>query len=227
MITIVGATDPGCREHNEDCYAAESLLGLGLVADGMGGYACGEVASAIVRDTILEAARNNERPIDAIVRAHAAVREAVAADKKKTGMGSTAIALKTQGYDYEISWVGDSRAYLWDPGAAGGGELKQITRDHSYVESLLANGAISHQESLNHPNKNLITQAVGAAANSGLEIDVITGRLAAGQQLLLCSDGLVDMVGDPDIAATLASAANPEHALHLLIDAALQGGGAG
>ncbi len=221
MINIIGATHPGQREHNEDCFAVDSQLGFALVADGMGGYACGEVASDLVKTTVEAAAANNEGLREALARAHAVVKEAAAADSEKHGMGSTAIAFKLQGLDYDIAWVGDSRAYLWD----GKASLKQLTRDHSYVENLLASGVISHEEAVNHPNRNLITQAIGAAGEEGLEIDVIAGRLAPGQQLMLCSDGLVDEVLDLDIARLLAQANSPDEALNSLVKAAVDAGG--
>jgi serine/threonine protein phosphatase PrpC len=219
MITVAGATHTGIREHNEDAMVVDEALGFGLVADGMGGYACGEVASEIVKSTLYEAVANQEGLVEAIARAHASIREAVQEDKSKTGMGSTVVAIKFSGSDYEIAWVGDSRAYLWD------GELKQISRDHSYVESLLSSGAISIDEAMDHPNKNLITQAVGAAANDGLEIGLVQGRLGAGQQILLCSDGLVDEVKDADIAHLLNVPQPMEQTLEQLVSAALEGGG--
>lgn len=221
MITIIGATHPGRREHNEDCFTADSSMGLGLVADGMGGYACGELASDLVKTTIEEAVANHEGLREAIARAHGIVKNFAAEDPARRGMGSTAIVLKTTGFDYEIAWVGDSRAYLWD----GNGVIKQITRDHSYVESLLASGAISYEETLDHPNRNLITQAVGVDGENGLEIGLISGRLTVGQRLLICSDGLVDEVLDEDIAGIIKRAGNSEEALTQLITAALKAGG--
>ncbi|MEE8059851.1 MAG: protein phosphatase 2C domain-containing protein [Pseudomonadales bacterium] len=222
MISIIGATHPGQRGHNEDCFIASSAQGVGLVADGMGGYACGEVASDMVKQIIEEAVSNNEGLTEAIARAHAVVKEAAAADEKKAGMGSTAIVFKMQGMDYELAWVGDSRAYLWSKNQ---GELRQITRDHSYVETLLSSGAISKQEAINHPNRNLITQAVGVAGENGLEIEVIHGRLGVGQQLMICSDGLVDEVLDRDIASLMSAATNSEEALNSLVTAAVEAGG--
>jgi len=219
MISIAGSTHTGIREHNEDAMVADQALGFGLVADGMGGYACGEVASEIVKSTLHEAVANQEGLVEAIARAHASIREAVQEDKNKTGMGSTVVALKLSGNNYEIAWVGDSRAYLWD------GELKQLSRDHSYVESLLSSGVISPEEALDHPNKNLITQAVGAAANDGLEIGLVRGRLGARQQILLCSDGLVDEVTDAEIARLLDQPQALELTVEQLVQAALKGGG--
>lgn len=221
MTQIRGLTHTGRREHNEDCFTADSAAGLALVADGMGGYACGEIASALVKTTIEEAVANQEGLREAIARAHAVVKEAALADVDKKGMGSTVIAMRIQGLDYEIAWVGDSRAYLWDPK----GILKQITRDHSYVENLLCTGAITQQEALAHPNRNLITQAVGAAGEKGLEIELVSGRLASGQQLLLCSDGLVDELLDNEIASLLDRCDNQQQLLECLVEAALVAGG--
>lgn len=222
MSRIVGATHPGNRDHNEDCFVADASIGLGLVADGMGGYACGEVASELVRITVVEAISNSEGLRDAIVRAHAVVRQEAVGDESKKGMGSTVIAFRMQGQDYELAWVGDSRAYLWD---ASIGTLHQITRDHSYVETLLSSGAISHDEAINHPNRNLITQAIGVPGGDGLEIELISGRLGGHQQLLICSDGLVDEVVDEEIADILAAATSLDNAVQALVQTAINNGG--
>ncbi|MGK0440936.1 MAG: protein phosphatase [Pseudohongiellaceae bacterium] len=212
MIQFFGGTHKGNRKHNEDCFTANNELGLGLVADGMGGYACGEVASALVKETLVDALIHQQGLTEAIVRAHYLIRSESSADIGKKGMGSTVVAAKAQGNRYEIAWVGDSRAYLWD------GALKQITRDHSYVESLLVAGTISLDEAKNHPNRNLITQAVGAAGEGGLEVSVVNGSLAPGEKLLLCSDGLIDEVDDVIIANML----NEGDSSTLLIDDLLQ-----
>lgn len=222
MSQIFGATHPGQREHNEDCFVADSSLGLGLVADGMGGYACGEVASELVKVTITEAIANSEGLRDAIVRAHSVVKQEATGDQAKKGMGSTVIAFRIQGQDYELAWVGDSRAYLWD---AADTTLHQITRDHSYVETLLSSGAISHDEAINHPNRNLITQAIGVPGGDGLEIELISGRLGEHQQLLICSDGLVDEVVDEEIANILLASSSMEEAVNNLVERAILNGG--
>ncbi|WP_019529916.1 PP2C family protein-serine/threonine phosphatase [Dasania marina] len=219
MIQFFGATDKGNRKHNEDCFAADNELGLGLVADGMGGYACGEVASALVRETLVDALIHQQGLSEAIVRAHYLIRSECIEDPTKNGMGSTVVAAKSQGNGYEIAWVGDSRAYIWD------GELKQITRDHSYVESLLAAGSISSAEAKVHPNRNLITQAVGVAGEEGLEVSVVNGQLAAGQMLVLCSDGLVDEVSDVEIATLLNESDDGQTLVDVLIQAAVAAGG--
>jgi len=222
MLTIIGDTDPGRREHNEDSFVADSSIGFGLVADGMGGYACGEVASDLVQQTVHDAVSRDEDLSDAIRSAHDVVIEAANADPSKKGMGSTVVAVKFSGSDYKIGWVGDSRAYLWDQLT---GVLKRVTRDHSYVEALLSSGAISQQEALNHPHKHLITQAMGVAGEEGLIVDVVTGRMMTGQKLILCSDGLVDEVEDHEIAHILATIDTPAETVDKLIQTAVESGG--
>lgn len=222
MLTIIGATDPGRREHNEDSFVADSSLGFGLVADGMGGYACGEVASDLVQQTVHQAVKSDVDLSEAIRSAHDIVIDSANADPSKKGMGSTVVAVIFADTDYTIAWVGDSRAYVWDQLA---GSLKQVTRDHSYVEALLSSGAISAQEALNHPHKHLITQAMGVAGEDGLVIDSVKGRLAAGQKLILCSDGLVDEVEDREIAHILATTDSPDEAVNKLILTAVNAGG--
>jgi serine/threonine protein phosphatase PrpC len=222
MLTIIGASDPGRREHNEDSFVADSALGFGLVADGMGGYACGEVASDLVQQTVHEAVKNDSDLSDAIRRAHNIVIDAANADAAKKGMGSTVVAVKFTEADYNIAWVGDSRAYLWDQLT---GVLTQITRDHSYVEALVSSGAISAQEALNHPHRHLITQAMGVAGEEGLVVDAVNGRLDLGQKLILCSDGLVDEVEDQEIARILATTGTPDETVNKLILTAVKAGG--
>lgn len=222
MLTITGATHKGQRQHNEDCFLVDSELGFGLVADGMGGYACGEVASELVKKTVYESALNNQQLSVGISAAHRLIKEESVIDASKAGMGSTVVVVKFREMDYTIAWVGDSRAYLWRPSA---GELRQISRDHSYVESLISSGVISKKEAISHPDRNLITQAVGAAADEGLVIDVVSGRLDCGQQLILCSDGLVDELVDIEIAQLLAKAATPAEAVNDLVESAVEAGG--
>ena len=213
------------RAPNEDQFLRRDDLGLWAVADGMGGYACGEIASELVKSAIEQAIANGQSLEASIRRADQLVRDAALKDPNKAGMGSTVIAVKLQQLDYQIAWVGDSRAYLWDPYHHQGPALKQITRDHSYVETLIESGAINYQQALSHPNRNLITQAVGIDNESALAIDTIGGRLVPGQQLLLCSDGLVDEVSDGRIATILNQSNNSDEALKSLLHAALTAGG--
>ena len=220
MLMMIGATHSGRRNHNEDCFAADATLGFALVADGMGGYACGEVASALVRDCVYEGVKKGDSLVQCIESAQSRVLEEASSDPGKAGMGSTVVATSFAGDSYTIAWVGDSRAYLWSPQL---NELRQISRDHSYVESLVIAGAITPEQALQHPDRNIITQAVGGADE--LIIDQIEGRLGAGQQLMLCSDGLVDELLDGEIAAYLQAAESPAIALENLVAAAVTAGG--
>src|SRR5690606_11801246 len=131
------------RDNNEDSYLSLPEQGLWLVADGMGGHEAGEVASAIVRDTLLNLQRRTLS--EAIQLSHRAVVDAAADGQGAPGMGSTVVALRSEGHSYEVAWVGDSRAYLWTH-TEDGGRLERLTTDHSYVQMLMATGAIGEDE---------------------------------------------------------------------------------
>lgn len=210
------------RSHNEDCWAAEDALGLYVVADGMGGVDAGEVASAIARDRIVSVVREGGDLVDAVQQAHGAILEAGARGIGARGMGTTIVAASLAGNRYRIAWVGDSRAYLWD---AGRGTLSRLTRDHSQVEMLLARGLITPEQAHRHPQKNLITQALGQAGLARLEVGSAEGTLERSQSLLLCSDGLSDELTDQVIADQLAVSRSPRAACERLQDAAVAEGG--
>lgn len=186
------------RDHNEDCYLAEPALGLWLVADGMGGHACGEVASDIVVRTIAESVKNGEKLTEAIQKAHKAILESAKNGVGKRGMGSTVVAIHVQGHQFTLAWVGDSRAYQWD------GKLKQISKDHSLVQMLVDTGNITEKEAMNHPQKNIIYQNMGATDVDEVNIGVIEGQLYKDQKILLCSDGLSDELPKDEIAEVLS-----------------------
>jgi protein phosphatase len=208
------------REHNEDTYYADGDLGLWLVADGMGGHENGEVASALARDTLVDEVGKGEQLTRAIQRAD---EEIIRHSNKRTQalpMGTTIAALKLADSDYEAAWVGDSRVYLWN------GQLKQISQDHSYVRELIEQGAISPEQARTHPHRNVVTQALGVTDPQSLRVETVTGRLEAGNQVLLCSDGLTEEVDDATIAAVLArSDLTAQECVDHLILAALDGGG--
>ena len=213
-------TDIGYKsEHNEDCYFADPETGLWLIADGMGGHEAGEVASAIVSETISQAvSEKSSSLIEAIQESHTAVLSASERGIGARGMGSTVIALQVNPSGYEVAWVGDSRAYLWD------GELKQISRDHSYVQKLLDSGAITEEEAITHPNRNIITQSLGADVPQ-VNVDQVRGQFAPPQKILLCSDGLTDEVLDGEIAVILEQGGDDQTIVNNLISSALMHGG--
>lgn len=210
------------RDNNEDSYLSLPEQGLWLVADGMGGHDAGEVASAIVRET-LQAQAVEPLP-QAIQAAHRAVLEAAHQGRGAPGMGSTAVALRSDERDYEVAWVGDSRAYLWTP-AEQGGELRRLTTDHSYVQRLLATGAIGEDQVRDHPARNIITQCLGSHEADPVEVESIRGRWRPGQWILLCSDGLTDELDDEALAEHLSQSRSPRGAVNRLLRAALDAGG--
>lgn len=209
------------RELNEDNYCAAPEIGLWIVADGMGGHDAGEVASAIAVREIVECIRQGSPLADAIESAHAAIRRAEQQQGTSSHMGSTVVAAKLAGRSYDIAWVGDSRAYVWD------GALHQLTTDHSYVQLLLKAGMITEDEMANHPSSNIISQGLGVGRlnSTEIQVDSISGELAETDLLLLCSDGLNGEITDECIAAIISEDATLQNRVDRLIEAALQAGG--
>ncbi|MEZ4599574.1 MAG: Stp1/IreP family PP2C-type Ser/Thr phosphatase [Syntrophotaleaceae bacterium] len=221
MDYITGhATDVGrVRDHNEDNYIVLPEKGLWLVADGMGGHAAGEVASAIAVKCITGKVGEKMSLAMAIEAAHQAIIKAGRNGEGTPGMGCTIVALQMSGCDYEIAWVGDSRAYLWN------GVLRPLTRDHSFVQQLIDSGAISEEEARVHPQRSVITQALGASDLKTVRVDTVQGTLCRGEQILLCSDGLTSEVEDGQIAQLLQGAESPMQAVEDLIRTANNNGG--
>ena len=221
MIEFGHCTHVGLRrEHNEDTYYADADLGLWLVADGMGGHENGEVASALARDTLVaEIGRGTPLP-QAI---QIADEEIIRHSSKRTQalpMGTTIAAIRLDGDDFEVAWVGDSRAYLWN------GELKQISQDHSYVRELIEQGAISPEQARTHPHRNVVTQALGVTDPQSLRVETVSGTLKPGNQVMLCSDGLTEEVDDSIIAGVLSRQdLTAQECVDHLVLAALDGGG--
>lgn len=228
-------THPGLkRSNNEDCFLGSPNTGLWLVADGMGGHEAGEVASAVVRDTLEKLAQQPETfsLTDAIQSAHLAILAAAERGIGVIGMGSTLVALFNQPKHYQIAWVGDSRAYLWaqnagpaTEGSAASGELLRLTRDHSYVQMLFASGSITAEEIESHPDKHIITQCLGIQELPLLNVDSVQRQWQANQWVLLCSDGLTDELSDAAIASILTANNNSLTAVEQLLAAALEQGG--
>ncbi len=208
------------REHNEDTYYADAELGLWLVADGMGGHEHGEVASALARDTVVREISEGAALALAVQRADEEIIHHSSKKAEALPMGTTIAAIRMQGGDYEVCWVGDSRVYMWN------GELKQLSQDHSYVQELIQQGAITHEQAKTHPHRNVVTQALGVTDPASLRVETIRGTLVAGMQILLCSDGLTEEVDDKDIASVLARQdLSAQECVDHLILAALDGGG--
>lgn len=220
-------THPGLlRDNNEDTYLCLPEAGLWLVADGMGGHEAGEVASAIVRDTVAQKIKTNPNAElgMSIQAAHKAILNSAASGIGAIGMGSTVVALQSRDKYFQIAWVGDSRAYLWTPDKKGG-HLERLSTDHSYVQMLVEKGVISPDEADNHPEKNIITQCLGMQELNQVAVDLIQGQWQQGQWILLCSDGLTDEMNDQAIAQILSEAENSLTAVDQLLHSALIKGG--
>lgn len=221
------ASHPGLmRDNNEDCFLSRPEQGLWLVADGMGGHEAGEVASAIVRDTIAQEIQTapNLSLIDSIQNAHASILHAASLGIGALGMGSTVVALKSNAEKYQVAWVGDSRAYLWTPSHEGG-RLERLSTDHSYVQMLVETGVIRPEEAETHPEKNIITQCLGMQELDKVKVDHIEHIWQKNQWILLCSDGLTDEVNDQTIAQILGESNDCLAAVDQLLHAALTSGG--
>lgn len=218
MLEIAAYTDKARRDHNEDAYLIDEDLDLFVVADGVGGLSAGEVASQIVCEEIRSQVSLGENLEKAINGAHTSIDEAVKRGDGKSGMASTVVAAQLSGQRWQLAWVGDSRIYVWD------GELKQLSKDHSYVESLYDAGQITLEETDTHPRKNVITQAIGGNRDS---IDVAHNALAieAGQILLLCSDGLSGEVNGGQMIELLSSGNEATVIAKKLVRAAYDNGG--
>ena len=222
MIEFGHLTHVGLRrELNEDTYYGDAELGLWLVADGMGGHEYGEVASAIAREVVVGQVRAGNSLADAI---RAADEEIIRCSKRRGDslpMGTTVVAARINGTRFEVAWVGDSRIYLWRDGT-----LTQISQDHSYVQALIAQGAITADQARSHPHRNVVTQALGVTNPQQLNVETLAGDWRPGMQLLLCSDGLTEEVDDASIARVLAhQECSAQECVDGLVAAALDGGG--
>ncbi|WP_187276389.1 protein phosphatase 2C domain-containing protein [Parahaliea maris] len=214
-----GASHVGQRKHNEDAYLLDAPQSLAVVADGVGGHQAGEVASAITCEVIQREVNAGRSIEDGIRAANREVMAAVAQGRGKAGMASTVVVARFSDSDFELAWVGDSRAYLWD------GQLKLLTRDHSYVQALLAKGQITLAQARNHPRKNVIVQAIGLQEDDKLEVGINCGRLSPGQVLLLCSDGLSDVLDSSVMSEILGSDRPLRDRCETLVETAVRAGG--
>lgn len=213
-------SDVGCvRTHNEDSYLVQSPLFC--VCDGMGGHAAGEVASSIAVETIARLAPQEAdatRLAAAVEAANAAIIEAAANGLGKPGMGCTATAAYIEGNVIAIAHVGDSRAYLLHEGT-----LIRITHDHSYVEELVDAGEITADEARVHPNRSVITRALGS--DPAMYADHFQLNIEEGDRLILCSDGLSSMISDGEIENIATQSPTAQICTDNLVDAALNAGG--
>src|SRR6201992_1242466 len=238
-LRCVGLTDTGrVRDHNEDTIAYDSEIGLMVLADGMGGYNAGEVASGIAVKTIVGLVRESiEREDlrvhdaaagltrasiilrDAIVRANKIIFQTARSQPQCEGIGTTVVGALFFDNRISIAHVGDSRLYRLRSDA-----LEQITMDHSLLQELVDRGFYSPEEAQRAANKNYVTRALGVEATVDVEIQEVPTQ--KGDFYVLCSDGLSDMVEDDDIHLTISTfGANLENVAKQLIQLANDNGG--
>jgi protein phosphatase len=213
------ATDIGrVREGNEDSFLIEPPLYA--VADGMGGHRGGEVASQLALETVERMFREGHGTLEEQIReANRAVFARSAEDRSVAGMGTTLTAALVREGQVHLAHVGDSRAYLLRAGA-----LRQLTRDHTLVDRMLRAGEISEAEAEVHPHRNVLTRVVGTEPD--VSVDERDVGLLEGDRLLLCSDGLTNMVTEDQVQAILeATPTNPQEAADRLVRAANRAGG--
>jgi PPM family protein phosphatase len=212
------------REGNEDsAYAGPNLL---AIADGMGGHAAGEVASAVAISALAPLDHENLHETSemlgalahAVASANATLHEMSVADPSVEGMGTTLTALLWSGAKVALCHIGDSRAYLLRDG-----DFYQITRDHTLVQSLVDEGRLSQEAAATHPQRSLVMRALQSSTDA--EPDLVMREAVLGDRYLLCSDGLSDVVTEKTMSKTLETLPDPDQAVTQLIDLAIRSGG--
>lgn len=233
-MNLFGLTDVGLvRKSNEDSYAIRVLdddLALAVVCDGMGGARAGNVASAVAVEAFsaaMEDALRQELPTDSAQRqellydacraANRQVYQLSRSHPEYSGMGTTLVAALILPNEILVVNVGDSRCYLWSEG-----RLEQVTSDHSVVQALVDCGGITPEEARTHPKKNLITRALGVEEE--IRCDLFRAERSRDGKLLLCSDGLSNVVTDEELKAELERLTSPEDTARTLLSLAVDQG---
>ena len=229
-----GLTDRGkVRAENQDSFAIEYIerrdCYVAVLCDGMGGANAGSIASTLASKTFMNylmehimasRAKNPDikrHMINACKKANDIVYSYTRFNKDYSGMGTTVVAAVVMGGTAVIANVGDSRAYVISKK-----KITQLTKDHSYVQELVDKGIITPEKAKTHPKKNLILQALGS--EEGVQCDIFTHKLARGERLLLCSDGLSNMLSDEEILAAAQNNKTIESLCKKLIELALEAG---
>ncbi len=233
VLDVYGASDIGCvRSLNEDSFCIYGfedgkIPGFCVLSDGMGGHNAGEVASQktvqFVAELLLkdlpESRESLPRELQkAVKETNERIFRMAVSNQAQQGMGATLVVAAVEPDEAYIANVGDSRAYAYR-----NHELMQITKDHSVVEEMLANGSITPEEARVHPQRNIITRAIGT--DPIVEPDIFEYDYLAGDTLLLCSDGLSGMVDDREIKKILEENKNAKQTVSALIEAAREQGG--
>ena len=223
-----GLTDPGCvRTQNQDSYQIEQLdrnTLLCVVCDGMGGAKSGNIASTLATDVFVQeikrswSASMDREKLDRMLRgavklANFTVFDQAAQFEDFTGMGTTLAAVLVRGMDATVVNVGDSRVY-----AVGTGGIRQLSRDHSLVQMMVERGELTPELARTYPGKNFITRAIGT--ETVVECDLFHHKLERGDCLLLCSDGLSNMMDDQEILFEVVHGVSKQHCCKRLLDIA-------
>lgn len=223
------ATDVGLKRSVNQDYIYSSLEPVGkldnlfVVADGMGGHKAGDVASRYTVENFVELVRNSKDNDvitiinDAIAKVNEGLYEKACSDENYAGMGTTLVVATISSGILKVANVGDSRLYIV------GDDICQITRDHSYVEELVSSGKINRNEAREHESKNVITRAIGGL--DSVDAEMFSVELARGIRIVMCSDGLSNMVEDADIMKVVKDTADLEEACNMLIKMANDNGG--
>lgn len=229
MLKSFSVTDIGKkRKLNQDfVFASEEPVGnlpnVFIVADGMGGHNAGDFASKCTVETMVREIRSSfeKSPIrilsKAIRDANDRIRRKAGEDESLYGMGTTVVAATCLGKYLQVANVGDSRLYVINE------DIRQITRDHSLVEEMVRMGGLDRESARNHPDKNIITRAIGA--RDTVEIDFFHEELSPGDIVLMCSDGLTNMLEDEEIGRILKGKGSLEERAEKLVAAANNNGG--
>lgn len=230
MLKTFSITNIGRRRKlNQDyVYSSEQPVGklpnLFIVADGMGGHNAGDYASKVTVETMVEkigASEETERTRildEAIQTANRLIREKASESAEFEGMGTTVVAATCDGTRLCVANVGDSRLYVVNKR-----EIRQITKDHSWVEEMVRRGGMGREEARNHPDKNIITRAVGA--EDSVKVDFFSVQLKEGDMILMCTDGLTNMLEDEEIRMILNGARDVVEKAEELVQAANDHGG--
>jgi len=228
-MNAFSATDLGqIRKENQDyVFVSETPVGnlsnLFVVADGMGGHKAGDFASRFTVESLIESITNDaeHNPIkiirSAMKTANILLREKAKEDAARLGMGTTLVVATIVGHYLYVANLGDSRLYVVSE------EIQQVTRDHSLVEEMIRIGEINREEAHNHPDKNVITRAIGVS--SEVDIDFFDLKLQEHDIILLCSDGLSNMVKDEEISKIVKTGSDLSEIAARLIERANENGG--
>ena len=214
MLDSFAESHIGQRKINEDACLIDESIGLYIVADGVGGLEKGEIASRLACEVVQDCIISGQTLTESIYSAHRAIIKEVQRNSQKQGMATTIAAVLFNENAYEVAWVGDSRVYLWD------NNLKLLTKDDSYVEMLHENGHISFDEMEKHPDRNIISQALGIQRKE-IHISTNSGTLERGRVLLLCTDGLYSITNEENIVNELSHTNNVSKLTQQLVDIAV------